>query len=306
MAKCSHRFCKACVSQAFKDKIESQSIRPTSDKHSFGITCPAPGCTSLLRDLEIERLIDHNTFSLFKDICFAKLSGRSVNLEECKLCTKKKIKEVNCSCHHKTKIQNKPVTVQEAIRQWKCSFSATQMSPAPQDLYYCTTCTDQETLIDGICISCVNKCHKGHEIEAQEVPLTLIEQCEQALICTFAVTDRVFTPANHYWSCNTCDLTGYMGCCEACAKVCHSGHDVVDRGFSKGFFCDCGSHDGNLECKVVKEIPEDKKEFLKILKAEFLEHQSEGGEYVRIIKPRYGNVKGYCTCGASGKCACLF
>lgn len=56
--------------------------------------------------------------------------------------------------------------------------------------------------------------------------------------CTF-----IFTGSNsitqHVFECNTCNLTDGLCVCVACAERCHSGHDIVDKGFSPHAYCDC-------------------------------------------------------------------
>jgi len=67
--------------------------------------------------------------------------------------------------------------------------------------------------------------------------------------CTFNVTKKSYAPQFLY-HCLTCGLVGNLGCCEVCAKICHKDHKITQRGYSTGFFCDCGSGDGIDDCKA--------------------------------------------------------
>jgi hypothetical protein len=70
--------------------------------------------------------------------------------------------------------------------------------------------------------------------------------------CTFATTGRdfVYQPV---WHCRTCGLVGEIGCCAACALICHEGHDVYFDPSNKGrFYCDCGAGDGPRPCRCLK------------------------------------------------------
>ena len=63
---------------------------------------------------------------------------------------------------------------------------------------------------------------------------------------------------NHYvrqpfYDCVTCGLVNGLGCCEACAKICHRGHQLVYRGVLESF-CDCGEGKTHscVHCKCLK------------------------------------------------------
>ena len=59
------------------------------------------------------------------------------------------------------------------------------------------------------------------------------------LQCTFATGGDAFLE-QHWYYCYTCDLAGSRGCCSACARTCHAGHEVSYSRRSR-FFCDCGA-----------------------------------------------------------------
>jgi len=59
----------------------------------------------------------------------------------------------------------------------------------------------------------------------------------------------------HWYNCFTCDLKWEEGCCSACSRICHDGHDVAYASFSN-FLCDCGGDTdtsteggGGLKCQ---------------------------------------------------------
>ena len=56
-----------------------------------------------------------------------------------------------------------------------------------------------------------------------------------------------------WYHCKTCGLIGNLGCCEACAKICHQGHEVEFHK-SSNFFCDCGAGFGKAPCKCQEPI----------------------------------------------------
>lgn len=43
-----------------------------------------------------------------------------------------------------------------------------------------------------------------------------------------------------FYNCITCGLVDGLSCCEACAKICHYGHQLVPRGVTE-CYCDCGA-----------------------------------------------------------------
>jgi hypothetical protein len=62
-------------------------------------------------------------------------------------------------------------------------------------------------------------------------------------VCSFVATGAEFAQ-QHWYNCFTCGLHGDKGCCGACARNCHAGHDLQYAKFS-AFFCDCGSGDAD-------------------------------------------------------------
>jgi hypothetical protein len=72
-------------------------------------------------------------------------------------------------------------------------------------------------------------------LQAFEVFGTLV----QPEHCTFVDTEseRIL---QRRWTCRTCSFAGISACCDACARICHAGHDLVDEGYQL-CFCDCGT-----------------------------------------------------------------
>ena len=72
--------------------------------------------------------------------------------------------------------------------------------------------------------------------------------------CTYATYGQLYIKQPFYF-CKTCGLVDTAGCCEACAKICHKGHDLVLCDCETSF-CDCGAGDGKTPCQCMpKEDP---------------------------------------------------
>lgn len=79
-----------------------------------------------------------------------------------------------------------------------------------------------------------------------------IERCIKRGVCTYTVTQNVFS-AHEYYFCNDCDPTYGKCFCASCAKICHVGHRLSKRKFGP-FYCDC--YKMNCKCKVSKQAQE--------------------------------------------------
>ena len=73
--------------------------------------------------------------------------------------------------------------------------------------------------------------------------------------CTYANTGRTYIRQKWY-HCRTCGLVGNLGCCEACVRSCHRGHDVSFDGIDN-CFCDCGAGEGRCRCICLDESSDD-------------------------------------------------
>jgi hypothetical protein len=83
-------------------------------------------------------------------------------------------------------------------------------------------------------------------------PPKSVDEALERNLCTFAFTGKSYHSmyASH---CNTCGLSGNYGICDSCAKICHAGHDVVERDHHESFFCDCGNEEkGPCKCLTPK------------------------------------------------------
>jgi hypothetical protein len=78
-----------------------------------------------------------------------------------------------------------------------------------------------------------------------------VQQAINANVCTFVVTGSQYTPQAWY-QCYTCNLLGNEGCCEVCAQICHKGHQLSARQFSRQFFCDCGAGAHSFRCRALR------------------------------------------------------
>jgi hypothetical protein len=66
--------------------------------------------------------------------------------------------------------------------------------------------------------------------------------------CTFAATGAKGVE-QHAWHCKTCEIVGGYTCCDACAAMCHKGHELVDEGYLM-CYCDCGT-DRYCRCRLM-------------------------------------------------------
>ncbi|KAL6751673.1 hypothetical protein V8C86DRAFT_668649 [Haematococcus lacustris] len=76
------------------------------------------------------------------------------------------------------------------------------------------------------------------------------------LQCSFAQNGESFIE-QHWYFCYTCGLVDSKGCCAACLRCCHAGHDTVYSGRSR-FFCDCGANanaPATHPCRCLTPVP---------------------------------------------------
>eukprot|EP01087_Luapelamoeba_hula_P004901 TRINITY_DN1489_c1_g1_i4.p1 TRINITY_DN1489_c1_g1~~TRINITY_DN1489_c1_g1_i4.p1 ORF type:complete len:3101 (-),score=589.73 TRINITY_DN1489_c1_g1_i4:7370-16672(-) len=86
---------------------------------------------------------------------------------------------------------------------------------------------------------------------------TPMETESKSLVCTYVQTGDTYQQ-QHWYYCYTCSLTFSKGCCSACVRVCHKGHDV-SYSRKSSFFCDCGAGAvSGRPCKCL--VPSDPKE----------------------------------------------
>ena len=81
----------------------------------------------------------------------------------------------------------------------------------------------------------------------------LQENINEKYQCTYITHRREIFPQKWYY-CKTCGLINNAGCCEACSKICHQGHEVEFADKSTSFFCDCGAGLGKTPCKCRRPV----------------------------------------------------
>ena len=69
-------------------------------------------------------------------------------------------------------------------------------------------------------------------------------------LCTAAQNGPRYIEQKWY-QCKTCKLIGKLGCCEACARRCHQGHDCVYVGVVEKAYCDCGTGRAPKPCSCL-------------------------------------------------------
>ena len=143
----------------------------------------------------------------------------------------------------------------------RCTYEQYGKKYIDQPWYFCKTCG----LVggNGCCQVCAEICHAGHDVVYAGRVASYCDcgpsgKC-QALgqleapdptICTFAKTGLEYWKQPWY-HCATCNLVGSLGCCEACARICHAGHATQYAGTSMAF-CDCGNGSGKVDCKCLR------------------------------------------------------
>jgi hypothetical protein len=109
------------------------------------------------------------------------------------------------------------------------------------------------TNLFSCCAACASFCHRGHDVvKAHRTHFDCdcgLGRCVRCLcreppaaagtVCTFSRTSRCFCFQSWY-HCTTCGLVDSLGCCAACARICHAGHKVTGGDLCHAF-CDCGS-----------------------------------------------------------------
>lgn len=163
-----------------------------------------------------------------------------------------------------------PIPQPQAGELAQCSFSHTGKNMENQHIWRCKTC--RLIYNRGVCDACAKICHQGHELEdggshpfycdcgsgegpcqckclvPTPIPPPLPEGTEFAT-CTYKKSGKTYI-LQKFFRCKTCGLVGGMGICEACAKICHVGHKLVEVGVTQAY-CDCGGGSGPFSCKCL-------------------------------------------------------
>jgi len=90
----------------------------------------------------------------------------------------------------------------------------------------------------------------GVDCQRQLATVNRIVVCKSAGKCTSAISGPTSYLRQVYFRCYTCHLDENQGCCEICASICHSGHDLSQRIVGE-FYCDCGAGSGPNPCQAL-------------------------------------------------------
>ncbi|KAK9837553.1 hypothetical protein WJX74_000015 [Apatococcus lobatus] len=92
----------------------------------------------------------------------------------------------------------------------------------------------------------------GQLSEAELRPVN-VGSAETGWQCSYVGSGKQYVE-QHWFFCYTCNLVESKGCCSACARTCHAGHDLVYSGRSR-FYCDCGAGiPGVPACKCMRPV----------------------------------------------------
>ena len=147
----------------------------------------------------------------------------------------------------------------------KCTYDQYGSAARNQKWYECLSCWDEESGY-GCCVVCAEECHLGHNLVSHESgdfscdcgannhDVTFEESDEEEssidnnVVCTYTTTMKEYVDQPFY-RCHTCFTESNKGCCRACVKNCHRGHDIEDSGI-RNAFCDCGLECCATRCKI--------------------------------------------------------
>jgi hypothetical protein len=140
-----------------------------------------------------------------------------------------------------------------------CTYSRHGTRYIAQPWFHCRTCGLVGDM--GCCQGCYQQCHAGHD--------AYFEKTAEACYCDCGAGDKcqltskttagkcVCTYAQHgsqyilqpWYHCRTCELVGQLGCCQACFKLCHRGHDTFTGLVMHASYCNCGA---SQKCQCMK------------------------------------------------------
>ncbi|KAK8863763.1 hypothetical protein M9Y10_011453 [Tritrichomonas musculus] len=147
----------------------------------------------------------------------------------------------------------------------QCTKEFTGEIPTKQRFCYCLDCDCTPENKKTICEPCAFACHCNHRIvyagqgecichcpnckakkpvdkipfDDTSIPTLNPNQLEKGK-CTFKFTKGNFVIQRSY-RCKTCNQQYGEGVCSVCARICHSGHELIETGINP-FYCDCGSN----------------------------------------------------------------
>lgn len=76
---------------------------------------------------------------------------------------------------------------------------------------------------------------------------------ENQFKCTFD-KNHPEIKTQHLYVCKTCKFNRFETICESCAKLCHSGHELIDLHYTRGY-CRCGQGTSACYCFCQNPVP---------------------------------------------------
>ena len=139
----------------------------------------------------------------------------------------------------------------------KCTYDQYGSVFMNQKWYECLYCWDEGSGF-GCCVVCAEKCHSGHNLVSHESGDFFCDcgannhevtpKYSVSVVCTYTTTKKEYVD-QWFYRCHTCFTESTKGCCSACVKNCHRGHDVENSGI-RNTFCDCGLECCAITCKI--------------------------------------------------------
>ena len=157
-----------------------------------------------------------------------------------------------CSCVEQSRCRCRPKTP-----DLRCTSEMTYGYPVDQPMYQCFDC--KITGDKYICQHCAMKCHYAHKLRYIGIVKNQICSCFYFQTCQISKripTCSYFFSGKQYikqpwYHCITCKLEKDLGCCAACAKNCHKGHEIKYSGEHDRCYCDCGAGcESCQKCKI--------------------------------------------------------
>lgn len=152
----------------------------------------------------------------------------------------------------------------------QCTFRYSLSNYVEMNQYTCEQCGIVGSQV--CCQACHYLCHRGHEGSSFHANCEAYCDCGDPTtefkcklmppenppppipICTFLLSGEKMISQRAY-RCKTCNQVGNVTICEACAKVCHAGHDLELTTYDVSY-CDCGAgnESAHCVCKLMEKI----------------------------------------------------
>ena len=173
-------------------------------------------------------------------------------------------------CYHCHCFLMHPVNGDEDIppnKSRQCTYCSTGPHFRLTSYYSCSDCNIARSNNKIACEACAKLCHKSHHGVVDEF-ISLSGYCDcgdptqhyqckiqppidypnPPPICTYNISKDTPIPQFSY-ICKTCGIEEDRAFCQACAKVCHKGHDI-QQVFLPESICHCGQNP--LQCKLMQ------------------------------------------------------